>query len=227
MGKKAVKERREAATLKKREAKVSATPTTSNDLVDSSVKGSSAPPDVSKPSSCTSSVNTQVQATSTSCQTRSSRPHSTSAAVTSKHPAGDAPIHVTTPDVDPKFQSQPGRPRAQAAVKYLVSQVKTFNSRDHNDSDVSNAGHNNFGSTNGDDDDDSCADDNDDKDEEIAMDEGCVSGQEVNRNALGDNRVGIIAWAGQRNVKVVPEKKVNHNNDLSSDSDLDNGKHNK
>ena len=134
---------------------------------------------------------------------------------------------MTTPDVDPKFQSRPGRPRAQAVVKYLVSQVKTFNSGDHNDSDVSNAGHNNFGSTNGDDDDDSCADDNDDEDEEIAMDERCVSGQEVNQNALRDNRVGIIARAGQRNVKAVPEKKVNHNNDLSSDSDLDNGKHNK
>ena len=78
-------------------------------------------------------------------------------------------------------------------MKYLVSQVKTFNSRDHNDSDVSNAGHNNFGSTNGDDDDDSCTDNNDDEDEEIAMDEGCVSGWEVNRDALWDNWVSIIA----------------------------------
>ena len=132
-------------------------------------------------------------------------------------------------DVDPKSQGRPVCPKAQAAVKYLVSQVKTVDTHEHDDSIVSTTDDNNFGSTNGDDNDNSCVDDNCDnygEDEEIVTDKGCVGDREVNRNAVRGNSAGIIAPAGWKDVTKVPEKKViKHNDELSSDSDLDDGEH--
>ena len=90
-----------------------------------------------------STITAQAQAGSVLGQTHSLRPHSTLAAVSSNHSAGNTPILVTTPDpsdVDPK---------SQAAVKYLVSQVKTFDTSEHKGSNVSITDDNDSKSSNG------------------------------------------------------------------------------
>ena len=107
-----MKQRREAAALKKREAKGSATPMGSNIdpvWVDSSVNASLALPGAGKPSSCSSTVTTQAQpqASSAPCNTCSLRPWNISAAASSNRSAGDAPIPMVTLGslyVDPKSQ---------------------------------------------------------------------------------------------------------------------------
>ena len=159
-----------------------------------------------KPSSCSkgSTVTTQAQASSTPDQTCSLRPCSTSVAVSSSCSASNTPVPVVTldsPDVDPKSQGQPVHLKSQAAVKYLVSQVKTLDTSEH---------------------DDDC-----DEDEEIVIDEGCVGAREVKGNVMRGNSAGIIAPSGWKNVTTVPEKKViNHNDEISSKYDLDDGNYN-
>ena len=140
MGRKVENQRRQVATLKKQEVKVSAEPASCTDLTpaESSVDASTTP-GAGKPnlhSTQCSTITAQAQAGSALGQTGSLRPCSTSA-------AGNTPILVTThdpSDVDPK---------SQAAVKYLVSQVKTFDTSEHKGSNVSITDDNDSKSSNG------------------------------------------------------------------------------
>ena len=235
MGRKVENQRCQVATLKKQEVKVSAEPASRTDLTpaESSVDASTTP-GAGKPnlhSTQCSTITAQAQAGSALGQTCSLRPRSTLAAVSSNRSAGNTPVLVTTPD-PPDVDSKPkGRSvclEAQAAVKYLVSQVETFDTSEHEGSDVSIAGNNDSKRSNRSGNDSSSADENNLEEEGMVVDKGHVGSRVAKSNVMGGNSAGIIVSMGRKNARgkvAVPVKKVvNCKDEFSSEFDLDDGK---